>query len=115
MRKLNKYEIARIKISQGDIINIDEMPGVLQVKSVIECGGRYFNKEVISSRDFWIAFHARFPDTKLSKNDKGQLLRLLGYKPHWRNPVRFDGLIRRFYTSSTIMNFQIKYKLLQYL
>lgn len=71
--------------------------GVTEIKEVIDKGGKYFNKDVISSSDLFEAAMFEIEDLPQSNRAKNTILKQLGYVQH-PTPVKVDGKARRLWT-----------------
>lgn len=81
--------------------------GVDELKELIEGGGKYYNKDVISTADLFSDFSNKYFDIVLHDRGKATLLKKLGYTKHPKR-VKIDGETRRIWVKKAMTNEQIR-------
>ena len=82
--------------------------GLDEIKEMIETGGKYFCKDVISSADLFEAVKFEYPDLEDFKTtQRNIILKKLGYMKI-PNPIHIDGKVRRCWAKNPIENNQVR-------
>ena len=82
--------------------------GLDEIKEMIETGGKYFCKDVISSVDLFEAVKFEYPDLEDFKTtQRNIILKKLGYMKI-PMPVKIDGKTRRCWAKNPIQNEQVR-------
>lgn len=81
--------------------------GYFEVREMIEKGGKYYNKEVVSSFDLFNDLLFENPNLQINNVQKNMILKKLGYNAQ-RNPIKINGKLRRVWTKKNYGNDKIR-------
>ena len=80
---------------------------LIETKELIERGGKYFNKDVISSSDLFDALLLQYPKLIIDNNKKNVILKKLGYFSMPR-VIKIDNKTRRIWLKIKMNNDEIR-------
>lgn len=83
------------------------LEGYVEVKEMIEKGGKYYNKEVVSSSDLFSDLLFEHPDLEIQTSKRNQILKKLGFTASSK-PIKIDGKSRRMWTKKGYSNEKIR-------
>jgi hypothetical protein len=83
------------------------LEGYVEVKEMIEKGGKYYNKDVVSSSDLFSDLMFDHPDLEIKTNKRNQILKKLGFTTSSK-PIKIDGKSRRVWTKKGYDNEKIR-------
>jgi hypothetical protein len=83
------------------------LEGYVEVKEMIEKGGKYYNKDVVSSSDLFSDLMFDHPDLEIKTNKRNQILKKLGFTTSSK-PIKIDGKSRRVWTKKGYNNEKIR-------
>lgn len=83
------------------------LEGYSEVKELIEKGGKFFNKNVISSSDLFEALVFEYPELTIETTKKHVILKKLGYSS-LPKPVKIDGKTRRIWAKKILSNEEVR-------
>ena len=83
------------------------LEGYVEVKEMIEKGGKYYNKEAISSSDLFSDLMFEHPDLEIQTSKRNQILKKLGFTASSK-PIKIDGKSRRMWTKKGYSNETIR-------
>jgi len=75
--------------------------GLTEIKDLIEKGGKYYNKDIISSSDLFDAVLYDYPDLDFKTKQRNIVLKRLGYMA-LPSPMTIDGKTRRMWSKKVI-------------
>jgi hypothetical protein len=81
--------------------------GYSELKELIEKGGKYYNKEVVSSSDLFDALLFEYPDLDIQTSKKHLLMKKLGFSAVAK-PIKIDGKARRIWRKKNYSNEKIR-------
>jgi hypothetical protein len=81
--------------------------GLIEVKDLIEKGGKYYNKNCVSSSDLFENLMFDNPELTLNPSSKNQILKKLGFLAH-PDPVKIGGKTRRIWVKRFMTNKEIR-------
>jgi hypothetical protein len=81
--------------------------GYSELKELIEKGGEYYNKDVISSSDLFDALMFEYPELDIKTSKRHLLLKKLGYNI-LPNKIKIDGKSKRVWSKKLIDNEEVR-------
>jgi hypothetical protein len=81
--------------------------GLIEIKDLIEKGGKYYNKNCVSSSDLFENLTFDNPELTLNPSSKNQILKKLGFLAH-PDPVKIGGKTRRIWVKRFMTNKEIR-------
>lgn len=83
------------------------LEGYIEVKEMIEKGGKYYNKDVVSSSDLFSEVMFEYPDLEINNVKKNQILKKLRFTTSPK-PIKIDGKSKRIWTKKAYSNEEIR-------
>ena len=83
------------------------LEGYVEIKEMIEKGGKYYNKNVISSSDLFSDFIFENPDIELNNSKKNYILKKLGFTASSKL-IKIEGKSRRIWAKKHCSNEEIR-------
>lgn len=83
------------------------LEGFIEIKEMIEKGGAYYNKEIISCSDLFNDLIFEHPNLEINTSKRNQILKKLGFTAVSK-PVKIGGKARRIWTKKSYNNEEIR-------
>lgn len=104
--KMTRAPMTEHKIAMANLEDL-KMEGFVELKNLVDKGGRYFNSSCVSSSDLFDQLFMDHPELEIHSSRRHQLLKKLGFVPHDRI-VKIDGKTRRIWLKNSMSNDAIR-------
>ena len=81
--------------------------GYVEIREMLESGGKYFNKDIISSSDLFDNVMFEHPNLSIETSKRNYILKKLGYTA-LPKPIKIDGKSRRVWAKKPYTNLEVR-------